>query len=218
MKAVQTSWYAQDEKTNPYAATCIHENTRMTKLNEAGGMMLVETFNVIPAIVDDPYVMGKIAYAVTHGGIHSLGLARCSSSRMILGVSEVLKDDERKTVASLAIRGYADAAKVGVKDCQVFYNPWCLFGGTATMVCHPHEMIQPVDATVGDVIVLTKPLGTTVALTISEWMKQPEKRSRLMLTITEESAEKARSRAIDCMIRTNQVAAMLMRKVCPFKI
>ncbi|KAL6448678.1 hypothetical protein ACFW04_000487 [Cataglyphis niger] len=193
-------------------ATCIHENTRVTKLDEAGGMMLVETFNIIPAVVDDPYVMGKIAYAVTHGGVHSLGLSRCSSSRMILGISDIMKDDERKTVASMAIRGYADAAKTAVKDCQVFQNPWCQFGGIATVVCHPYEVVQPVDATVGDVIVLTKPLGTTVALTISEWMKQPEKRSRLVLTITEESAEKARSRAIDCMIRTNQIAATLMRK------
>lgn len=180
--------------------------------------MLIETFNVIPAVVDDPYVMGKIGYAVAHGGVHSLGLARCSSTRMILGVSDAMKYDERKTIVPMTVRGYMDAAKAdaAVKDCQVFRNPWCLFGGTATVVCYPHEIVQPVDATVGDVIVLTKPLGTMVALTVSEWMKQPEKRSRLVLTITEESAERARSRAVDCMARTNQAAAMLMRKVCHF--
>jgi len=121
----------------------------------------------------------------------------------------------------MTMRGYMDAAKAAdasVKDCQVFQNPWCLFGGTATVVCYRHEIVQPVDATVGDVIVLTKPLGTMVALTVSEWMKQPEKRSRLVLTITEESAERARSRAVDCMTRTNQAAAMLMRKVCYLKV
>jgi len=189
----------------------------VTKLDDVGGMMLVEAFGVIPAVVDDPYVIGKIAYAVAVGGIYSLGLARCSSTRMILALSDQIKDDERKTVLSLTIRGYVDAAKatdMSVKDCQILQNSWCLFGGTATVVCYPYEIVQPVDATVGDVIVLTKPLGTMVALTISEWMKQSEKRSRLMLTITEESVEKARSRAIDCMIRTNRVAAMLMRKVC----
>lgn len=206
----------QDEKTNSYAPMYVHEDTRMTKLDEVGGMMLVETFDVIPAVVDDPYVMGKIAHAVALSGIHSLGLARCSSTRMILGISDVMKDDERKTVASRTMQGYIDAAKAAdtsVKECQIFQNPWCLFGGTATVVCYPYEIVQPVDATVGDVIVLTKPLGTTVALTVSEWMQQPEKKSKLMLTITEESVERARSRAIDCMIRTNRVAAMLMRKV-----
>jgi len=200
---------------------CIHKDTRVTKLNEVGGMMLVETFNVIPAVVEDPHVMGKIAYAVALSGIHSLGLARCSSTRMILGIPNVMKDDERKTVMSRTIRGYIDAAEAAdtsVKDCQVFQNPWCLFGGTATVVCYPYEIVQPVDATIGDVIVLTKPLGITVALTVWEWIQQPEKKSKLMLTITEENVEKARSRAIDCMIRTNRVAAMLMRKVRYFKI
>lgn len=189
----------------------------MTRLDN-GGMTLVETFNIIPPVVDDPYVMGKIAYAVVHGGLHSLGLARCSSTRMILGVSDAMRDDERKTVVPMTVRGYADAAKAAetsVKDCQVFQNPWCLFGGTAAALCYPHEIVEPVDATAGDVIVLTKPLGTTVALAVSEWMKQPEKKSRLVLAITEESVERARARAVDCMMRTNRVAAALMRKVGP---
>ncbi|XP_067205171.1 inactive selenide, water dikinase-like protein [Linepithema humile] len=205
----------EDEKTSPHAPACVSEDTRVTKLDDVGGMMLVEAFSVVPAVVDDPYVMGKIAYAVALGGVYSLGLARCSSTRMILAVSDQMKDDERKTVLSMTTRGYADAARaadMSVKDCQVLRNSWCLFGGTATAVCHPYEIVQPVDATVGDVIVLTKPLGTMVALTISDWMRQPEKKSRLVLTITEESVEKARSRAIDCMIRSNRVAAMLMRK------
>lgn len=215
---IQRKWRTQDGKTNPYdAPTCDGEDTRVTKLDDVGGMMLVEAFGAVPAVVDDPYAMGKIAYAVALGGICSLGLARCSSTRMILTVSDKMKDDERKTVLSAAVRGYVDAAKaadMSVKDCQVLQNSWCLFGGTATVVCNPYEIVQPVDATVGDVIVLTKPLGTMVALTISDWMKQPEKKSRLVLTITEESVERARSRAVDCMIRTNRVAAMLMRKVC----
>lgn len=211
----------QDAKKNPYTRMCIHEDTRVTKLDEVGDMMLVEVFNVIPAVVDDPYVMGKIAYAVALGGIHSLGLAKCSSTRMILGISDAMKDNERKTVVSRTIQGYKATATVddtSVKDCQVFQNPWCLFGGTATVVCHPYEIVQPVDATIGDVIVLTKPLGTTVALTASEWMQQSEKKSKLILTISEESVERARSRAVDCMIRTNRIAAMLMRKVRCFKV
>lgn len=199
---------------------CDRKDIRVSKLDN-GGMILVETFNIIPPLVDDPYVMGKITYAVVLGGIHSLGLAQCSSTKMILGISDAMRDDERKTVMPMMIRGFMDAAKAAetpVKDCHVFQNPWCLFGGTATALCYPHEIVQPVDATVGDVIVLTKPLGIAVALAVSEWMKQPEKKSRLLLTITEESVEKARSRAVDCMMRTNQVAATLMRKVVLFVV
>ncbi|XP_036138694.1 inactive selenide, water dikinase-like protein [Monomorium pharaonis] len=205
----------EDEKRNPCTPMCVPEDTRVTKLDEVSDMMLVEAFNVIPAVVDDPYVMGKIAYAVALNGIYSLGVTRCSSTRLVLGVSDDMKDNERKTVVSRTAQGYKDTAETEdtfVGDCRVFRNPWCLFGGTATVLCHPYEIVQPVDATIGDVIVLTKPLGTAVALTASEWMRQPEKRCKLMLTISEESVERARSRAVDCMMRTNRVAAMLMRK------
>lgn len=210
----------QDEKEDPYAPTYLYKDTRVTKLNH-GGMILVETCDILPAVVDNPYLMGKIAYTITLRGIHSLGLSKCSSTKMILAVPDSMKDDERKIVVPMMIRGYVDAARASdssVKDCQIFQNPWCLLGGTATVVCQPYEIVQPVDAIVGDVIVLTKPLGTTMALTISEWMKQPEKRSRLILAISEESVEKAHARAVDCMVRSNRIAAVLMRKVSRFNI
>ena len=47
-------------------------------------------------------------------------------------------------------------------------NPWCTIGGVATTVCQPNEFIIPDSAVVGDVLVLTKPLGTQVKfLTLS---------------------------------------------------
>ena len=47
-------------------------------------------------------------------------------------------------------------------------NPWCTIGGVATTVCQPNEFIIPDSAVVGDVLVLTKPLGTQVEfLTLS---------------------------------------------------
>ena len=47
-------------------------------------------------------------------------------------------------------------------------NPWCTIGGVATTVCQPNEFIIPDSAVVGDVLVLTKPLGTQVKfLTVS---------------------------------------------------
>jgi selenophosphate synthase len=37
-----------------------------------------------------------------------------------------------------------------------------IIGGVATSVCKPNEIIIPESAVVGDVLVLTKPLGTQV--------------------------------------------------------
>ena len=63
--------------------------------------------------------------------------------------------------------------KIIVKDCaleagttvtggQTVMNPWCTIGGVATTICQPNEFIIPDSAVVGDVLVLTKPLGTQV--------------------------------------------------------
>ena len=41
-------------------------------------------------------------------------------------------------------------------------NPWLSVGGVATSICRPDEYILPDSALVGDVLVLTKPLGTQV--------------------------------------------------------
>lgn len=49
-----------------------------------------------------------------------------------------------------------------VQGGQTVVNPWLIIGGVATSVCKPDEIIMPENAVIGDVIVLTKPLGTQV--------------------------------------------------------
>ncbi|KAK2579301.1 hypothetical protein KPH14_008256 [Odynerus spinipes] len=194
------------------------EDTSVTKL-EHSDLYLVETSDLLHPIIDDPYIMGKIACASVLSGIYALGVAEISNIRLFLGVSSRMELNDRNIVMPMVIRGFRDSAKAAgtmVRGCQIIGNPWCLIGGTASTVCtHQQELVPPDGATIGDVIVLTKPLGTMLALTVSQWMEQPEKRGRLLLTITEEEAKKAYCRAVDSMVRTNRVAAVLMRKVRP---
>ena len=62
-------------------------------------------------------------------------------------------------------------------------NPCC---GVATNICQPNEFIIPDFAVVGDVLVLTKPLGTQVALNAHQWLDQPERWNRMKLVVSEE--------------------------------
>jgi selenide,water dikinase len=43
-------------------------------------------------------------------------------------------------------------------------NPWPIIGGVANVMCHHSEFIKPNNAQVGDVLILTKPLGTQPAV------------------------------------------------------
>ena len=58
-------------------------------------------------------------------------------------------------------------------------NPACFISGQASSIINGREWIQSDQAVQGDVLVLTKPLGTHVACTAHVWMEQqPEKWNR----------------------------------------
>jgi len=49
-------------------------------------------------------------------------------------------------------------------------NPWPVIGGVANVVCHVDEYIHVNQGQVGDLLVLTKPLGTQPAVNLNEWL------------------------------------------------
>lgn len=87
-----------------------------------------------------------------------------------------------------------------------------MIGGVATSVCGNQEIVSPDSAAVGDVLVLTKPLGTQVAIHAYQWLENPEKWGRIKLVVTDEDVRRAYLRAMDSMCRLNRVAARLMHK------
>lgn len=136
----------------------------MTPLRH-GGLCLVQTTDFFYPLVDDPYMMGKIACANVLSDLYAMGVTECDNMLMLLGVSTKMTEKERDVVIPLIMRGFKDSAlEAGttVTGGQTVVNPWCTIGGVATTVCQPNEYIVPDNAVVGDVLVLTKPLGTQV--------------------------------------------------------
>lgn len=74
------------------------------------------------------------------------------------------------------------------------------------------EMIRPKHAAPGDVIVLTKPLGTQVAVNLQQWRREPSNWELVSSLITHEQVEKAYLDATASMARLNQNGARLMHK------
>lgn len=180
-----------------------------------GGLCLVQTTDFFYPLVDDPYMMGKIACANVLSDIYSMGVTECDNMLMILAVSTKMTEKERDVVVPLLMRGFKDSAleaETTVSGGQSVVNPWCTIGGVASTVCQPNEFIIPENAVVGDVLVLTKPLGTQVAVNAYQWLEQPERWNRIKLVVSEEDVRKAYHRAITSMARLNRVAARLMHK------
>lgn len=57
---------------------------------------------------------------------------------------------------------------------------------------------------------LTKPLGTQVAVNAHQWLEVPEKWSKISSIITEEQVIKAYQRAMSSMARLNRTGAYVL--------
>ena len=66
------------------------------------------------------------------------------------------------------------------------------------MLCRPDAAVP------GDVLVLTKPLGTQVAVNAHQWLDQSERWNRIKLVVSEEDVKKSYMRAMDSMARLNK--------------
>lgn len=82
------------------------------------------------------------------------------------------------------------------------------------------QIIRPVHAVPGDVIVLTKPLGTQVAVNVHEWKHKASRWSLIESVLSVEQAQVAYTTAVESMCRLNMNASVAMHKVrhvCGFK-
>lgn len=179
------------------------------------GLSLVQTTDFFYPLVDDPYMMGKITCANVLSDLYAMGVTECDNMLMLLTSSNKMSDKERDVIIPIIMRGFKDAAEeagTAVTGGQTVLNPWLTVGGVATSVCQSNEYIMPDSAVVGDVLVLTKPLGTQVAVNAYQWLDNPERWSRIKLVVSEDDVRKAYQRAMFSMARLNKEASRLMHK------
>jgi selenide,water dikinase len=92
-------------------------------------------------------------------------------------------------------------------------NQWPIIGGVANVMCHESEYTLPNFGKEGDVIVLTKPLGTQVAVNLHEWMiEDNEKWKRSNELVTVEEAKNSYYLSMESMSHLNKNTAKLMKK------
>jgi len=125
------------------------------------GVTLVQTIDVITPIVDDPFTFGRIAAANAMSDVYAMG-GRPATALNFLAFPE---GDLPAKVAADILRGglaaceEADCALLGghtIRDEEVKY------GLAVTGVADPDKIVTNAGAKPGDVLVLTKPLGTGV--------------------------------------------------------
>lgn len=160
--------------------------------------------------------MGKVACANVLSDLYAMGVTEVDNMLLLLGIAKELSNAQRKVVIPMILEGFRDLAKeagVSINGGQTVVNPWMIIGGVATSVCTQREIIIPNQAVPGDKIVLTKPLGTQVAVNLHQWMNLGTPSWNIAKDlISEANVIKGYDDATVSMTTLNLAAAKLMHK------
>jgi len=115
------------------------------------------------------------------------------------------------------IRGFVDGCKLAGTECSgghTVHNPWPLIGGTASSVVKTSLVVRSDQAKPGDVLILTKPLGTQIIGNLALWMLDDNRWSTVVSKlIAEDTAVRAVEIGEQSMMRLNLNAAKAMATV-----
>jgi selenide,water dikinase len=164
-----------------------------------GGPALVQTVDFFTPIVDDPYVYGQIAAANSMSDVYAMGGRPLTA----LAIAGFPKDDLAPEVIGGIFQGgfdklrEADVALLGghtVQDREI------KFGYAITGAIDPARVLTNAGAKAGDVLFLTKPLGTGIVGTAIKF-------DRADKTVADE--------AIASMRQLNRAAAEALQTLAP---
>ena len=125
---------------------------------------LVQTVDFFTPIVDDPFWYGQIAAANSLSDVYAMG-GRPLTAMNLMGVPT---DVVPPKIINAILRGGAAKAKEArcvIVGGHTIRNPEPVYGLSVTGLVHPRRMITNAAARPGDLLVLTKPLGTGIATT-----------------------------------------------------
>lgn len=182
------------------------------------GHVVISTTDFFFPLVDSPYLQGRIGAANVLSDLYATGVSQCDFVLMLLASCRDMILSDRTLCTREMVRGFNDAcleAGTVVTGGQTVVNPWPVIGGVATSICSEGEFIHSDGARVRDVVVLTKPLGTQVAVNVHEWRREGTTRWTEMVhggILTMEEAKTMMHAACCSMARLNRNAGRLMVK------
>lgn len=129
-------------------------------------LAMVQTVDFFPPVVDDPYLFGQIAAANSLSDIYAMG-ARPAVAMNLLCVPSCLKED---IVREILAGGHDKAfeARCAIGGGHTIEDDEPKYGLCVTGFIHPAKVLTNGGARPGDILVLTKPLGSGVITTAAK--------------------------------------------------
>lgn len=158
---------------------------------------LIQTVDFFPPVVDDPFTFGRIAASNALSDVYAMGGRPLTAMNIVCFPSRELPLE----VLAEILAGGADAVKEAgavIVGGHTIEDKEPKYGLAVTGVVHPQRVVTNAGARPGDVLVLTKPLGTGILLTAlrGEVLSLPEVQP-----------------AIEWMARLNRVGGEVMAEI-----
>lgn len=186
------------------------------------GHYCISTTDFFFPLVTSPYLQGRIGAANVLSDLYAEGVPHCDFVLMLLAACRDMAEEERQICTTEMVRGFRDActeAETSVTGGQTVLNPWPIIGGVATSIVREDEFVSSDGAQAGDAIVLTKPLGTQIAVNVHQWRTANENKGNEYWkkcvdgdVVTAEQAEDMMHDAVCSMARLNKNGGSLMLK------
>jgi selenide, water dikinase len=125
---------------------------------------LVQTVDFFTPIVDDPFSYGQIAAANSLSDVFAMGGRPLTGLNIVGFPSDLVRP---RVIASILRGGMAKAAEVGcaIIGGHSIRNPEPIYGLAVTGIVDLRHVTTNANARPGDLLVLTKPVGTGIATT-----------------------------------------------------
>ena len=139
-----------------------------------GNKLLISTADFFGPLVDDPFVWGQIAATNAVSDIYAMGAQPVMALNLVCWPQDLLGLD----VLSQTLAGGAEAAQRGgwpVAGGHTVTGAEPLYGQAVTGLAEPEQLLTLSGANPGDLLVLSKPLGTGIITTAA--MRSPAQAS-----------------------------------------
>jgi len=135
---------------------------------------VVSTVDFFPPVVDDPFAFGQIAAANALSDVWAMGARPLFALNLVAFPTQALSTE---TLARILEGGQSktDEAGIPILGGHSVDDPEPKYGMAVTGVVHPRRILTNAGGRAGDVLLLTKPLGSGIATTaIKRGIASPE--------------------------------------------
>lgn len=124
---------------------------------------IIQTVDIFPPIVDDPYTYGKIAAANALSDVYAMG----GRPKLAMNIFCFPEDLPKSAVTAILQGGYEKVIEADALICggHTIQDPVPKYGLSVTGFIHPDKILRNNSLRQGDILILTKALGTGIMTT-----------------------------------------------------